>query len=1329
MNRCYTKFTPLVQPSAMRSLTLALVAAGFVTPLFAGQTIIFPDTPVQASTGATPNLMLPISVEFPTVGSGYNGSQLGLSQSLVTDYMRAANAGLAYVLAANGNYQYGTISPTTTRTRRNVDSWFDPDREYVGYWRSDRCYDYSTVDTYFSESAVAANMRCSGAGTTGRWSGNFLNWSQTSAIDVLRLVMTGGQRFIDEPARTVLERAKMFNSQLQTFTYSGPPGPGAAAINNSTATQPIKEIGRSQSAIRAGILNVDPKLFTPFDRDVVRVLFLQDTFTVEAWTLANATNPRNDVTPASYESLTMYPRVKVCDSTLGAVNTNCIAYAGGSKPTGEIQRKANSLRFSAFGYLMDDVFARDGGVMRASMRYTGPKSPDATGNINANPQAEWDANGVFYTNPDGAAEGNSGVINYLNKFGLVAGRYKTYDNWGELYSESLRYLLGRPKAQAESVLLTGDAAVDAKLKDGFPIYKDWVDPIQNSCQKSYILTIGDTNTHCDGRVPGMRELQTAANQCEDKGYPAETITGIGGQASVTIDAGVWANNISAGLATTKTGSGDRGTYSMAGLAYFANAQNVRPDKADSDIKIKTYVIDVNEGSSILFPNRAGWLAAKYGGFDDKTTPPVFPPVPDTGEWEKPSIIPGVPNGVQPKTFFLASDGKALRDSLQAAIEDITTKGAGSGKLASSAGRITSTASGVFQTEVETSSWTGDLLRKNVSFATGTLTAGSTAWRAAPLLTGDAAASPAIPATVPSARKIVTYSGTAGVDFTWSTIPATLQTELRKAYLGQTGTRTVAEATERLDWIRGDRTLESAPTNALRKRINLLGDAGNTSPIFVGKPGADGYDEKEYFDFARAKKTRQDAVYLGTSEGMLHAFNADTGRELFAYVPSQLHAKIAASPAKGYSRKPMVDATPTIVDAKLPGGNWGTALVGGLGGGGTGVYALNVTDPSAFNAGSVLWEFTSANDPEVGYITSPPTLTRLADGRHVVMFGSGYNNSSGDGYLFVLRLDRAAGTAWAEGTNYVKIKLTSNPTTANAGVSQPMASRDARGNANRVYVGDLDGNMHRIVVPPLVSGAVSLTASNWTNTTIFSATSSTPNKQPITVAPALVFHPKGGVVVLFGTGKLMETSDRSATNVKNTFYAVWDNDSASGTYPLSRAKLSSRTFLESNGKRTIATTTLAPRYDDPAATRQYGWYAELDSSKSESVTFPANVDVPENVDFTTSLGITTCTAGSGFYMSLDPVSGLTRAPTLDLNGDGVINASDVFAGLATLSTPGQVSVVKLDRPGDPYGAVSYVKFIGSKLTGLADPTGLGATVQKYQSKYGRLNYRQITEIKR
>lgn len=1291
-----------------RTATVGALLCFFLTQSFAGEVITFPDTPLQASSGSAPNLMLPISVEFPTVGSAYNGSKRGLGQSLIREFRWN---GTSYDQAAG---QYVWNDPANVNDRRNVDSYFDPNREYVGYWRSDRCYDYATngtgtADDYFVEAAVAVNFRCSGSGASGRWSGNFLNWSQTSSIDVLRRVMTGGYRHIDTPTLTVLERAQMLDSRLRTR--------GGNDSNNAR-----KEIGRRQSLVRSEYPNLDPKLFTPFDRDVVRVLSNQDTFTVEAWTLDAATN-RNTLALTGFETVTLFPRVRACESTLGpALADSCLLYQTGSKPVGEIQLKSRSIRFGASGYLMDDTLLREGGVIRAPIGYAGLEAPDNTGNVVANANAEWDQNGVFVTNPRGAVEGNSGVINYLNKFGRAAGRYKTFDNWGELYSESVRYLMGlQPKA--ESIALTGNAATDATLKDGFPIATTWTDPIQNSCQKNYIITIGDTNTHCDGRVPGFGELKTA--DCGSGSYPAETIVGVGGQPNLSVDARTWLDKIDTALKTRQTGSGSRGTYAMAGLAYLAASTNIRPDKDKSDVRVKTYVVDVDENSGINYWDRAGWLAAKYGGYDDIDGAGKTKNALDAGEWEKPSTITGAPGAVQPKTFFVANDGKALQDSLRAALADIAAAGTGNTRLASSSSRITSSASGIFQTETSSSTWTGDLLRRSISFSnvTNSLSSGAVTWRAAELLTGNSSATPAIPAKAPGSRVILTWNGSAGVNFAWSTIPTTLQDEFRKPYFGQTGTQTVTEGARRLDWVRGVRTGETG-TNALRARVNLLGDSGNASPVYVGPPGSDGFDEKSYFDFARTNRTRTEAVYLGSSNGLLHAFNAATGDELFAYAPSALHQKLAQTPSDKYARKPMVDATPVVVDAKIAGGAWATVLVGGLGGGGRGLYALNVTNPSGMSPSSVLWEFS---DPDLGHVTAPPYVARLADGKFVVVVGSGYNNGSGDGYVFIIRLDRGGLGSWVENSNFAKIRVTSNSSFPLAGLAQPTVSRDLRGNLNRIYVGDLDGNLHRILPPTAVSGAVSIASTAWSAKLLFQAKDSSSNAQPITAAPAVVFHPLGGLMVLFGTGKMLEQSDRNAVNQQNTFYGFWDNDETGPSYPMGRAKLAARSYTESSGRRLISTAS-EPIYST-GPTRQYGWYVDLNRPSSEAVVFPANVDVPEIVDFTTQLGLSTCEAGSGYYMSLNPITGLMTPPRIDLNGDGVLNSSDVFAGLATDSPPTQVSSVKLERPSDPYAPVSYVKFVGAKISGINDPSKLGASVQRVISRYGRLNYRQITEIKR
>src|SRR5690606_40054991 len=51
----------------------------------------------------------------------------------------------------------------------------------------------------------------------------------------------------------------------------------------------------------------------------------------------------------------------------------------------------------------------------------------------------------------------------------------------------------------------------------------------------------------------------------------------------------------------------------------------------------------------------------------------------------------------------------------------------------------------------------------------------------------------------------------------------------------------------------------------------------------------------YQTFKASLSGRPGVVYVGANDGMLHAFNADTGKEMWAYVPSMVlpHMKLLA----------------------------------------------------------------------------------------------------------------------------------------------------------------------------------------------------------------------------------------------------------------------------------------------------------------------------------------------------------------------------------------------------------------------------------------------------
>ena len=182
-----------------------------------------------------------------------------------------------------------------------------------------------------------------------------------------------------------------------------------------------------------------------------------------------------------------------------------------------VAQESDKIRVGALGYLTQrDTVTHNlyGGVVRGPVKYVGPKkfvSPSFT--ESANNKLEWDATtGVFYNNPEDPSNKtsttNSGVINYLNKFGRTnppsrLGKYKGYDPVGELYYEAIRYLQGQQPTSGttnatSAIFSLGSDTTD----DNFPVLKTWVDPVTASCQSNYIVTIGDVNTHYDRYIPG-----------------------------------------------------------------------------------------------------------------------------------------------------------------------------------------------------------------------------------------------------------------------------------------------------------------------------------------------------------------------------------------------------------------------------------------------------------------------------------------------------------------------------------------------------------------------------------------------------------------------------------------------------------------------------------------------------------------------------------------------------------------------------------------------------------------------------------------------------------
>ena len=930
---------------------------------------------------------------------------------------------------------------------------------------------------------------------------------------------------------------------------------------------------------------------------------------------------------------------------------NETATSGVYKPVGELQNRAEAVRVSAFGYALENGNGRYGGVLRAPMKFLGPQYRDAADVLQSNGQAEWDATtGIFTTDPLNAAAGStafpagaptfstSGVINYLNNFGS-SGIYKSNDPVGELYYEALRYFQGlQPTDRAVLDLTTN-------MYDSFPIYKTWTDPIQNGCQRrNFILAIGDVNTHADKHLPGHKSPNGVNEVSLD---PARAALAIPGSATKTFNAVDWTKlltgfetgvnytytdalgrsqntlgNPSVTAANTtlesKATGSNSSAYYWAGAAYWANTQPIREDsitvdgKAQSlkDIRVKTFTIDVDEGGNGLIDgntrgnkprNSSFYLASKYGWFNDANDDGN--PFKTSGgqtnnqEWEDPSLA-NVPDG-----YALASQAQRMIAGIRKFFASASAQSGTVSVSSISSQRFSSSSPNgdLFAPRFDSRDWSGTVLKSSLKLNTTTQTVdalATVAWDAGSILTiGStlaASATAADPYVKPADRNIFTYrravSGNPGIAFTAANL-GQFDTAMQVA-LNANPVTNVADSLGalRVSYLRGDRTQEGAATNPFRRRSSLMGDIINSGPVYKKETDSSVTGDSSYFTFSTSVASRTAAVYVGANDGMLHALRASDGKELFAYVPLAVSKNLNKLSNPAYKHLPFVDGIPEVSEAKL-GTDWRTVLVSGMGGGAQGVFALDVTDPSAFGDGSSstskpLFEFTDQDDPMMGNVVSQPKIIKVKipstttggapSYKWFVAVASGYNNyvndgsgrysSTGDQALFLLSLDKAAGAAWVESTNYFKIVVPAASTGTANSLANPGVILGDLGEAKTMYAGDLQGQLWKFDFTEGLSSA-NISNNKIIKTTsgvkkpLFTAKTSAGAAQPITIAPLITTAQRSGVMVIFGTGKFIEQTDSSSSGTQS-IYSVWDNGGTKVTdYGLSRSNLQQQTASE------------------------------------------------------------------------------------------------------------------------------------------------------------------------
>jgi len=649
--------------------------------------------PPFIASAAPPNVMLMLSVETPMQG--------------------AANPSVT----CTGTPSSTTFTCSTTSSSCSANGalgCYLNTREYYGYFESGKCYSYSGSGAtgLFTPSGAATNHQCGGAA----WSGNFLNWLTMTAVDAFRKAFTGGNRTVDDTSDTVL-LASYTNEYFPDKVY-------VDNAENYTPYSGTRYFDRKGAGIGFGICKSG-----------------KTGCTVSSSGSGESRWPSGDADTDAVFSL----RIKAC-STTGGTETRC--NSANNKPEGTIQKYMDKMRFALMSYSADSTQERDGGILRSVMKWVGPtiqvgmQYHNSSGTVATcatsvgceNPEREVETNGTFRNNPAGASGANSGIINYINKFAYASG-YKGIDPIGEMYYEVVRYF--KNLTPSVDKYCSGFTDFTAGYADGFAFHCNstktdtwgWRDPALYPCSQNFVIAINDANPWLDKRIPGSAfkgaygglsgsgkdwcgssqgacdsdftdgGTQVSVEEWTNKVGDLEGLSGKTLNVACEVDAtGACIGGISSGKNVTIDKLGriigtppyptKENSYNVAGLAYYAHMVDLRSDQTGVN-NLTTYMIDTQEpaGSMLVGPFNMLYLAAKYGGFDDKdadqsvtigstkynapyknsscggvsTTPNAL-----CSEWD-------ANNDGYPDTYFFASEAAKVENSLNTAFSSMLNR--------------------------------------------------------------------------------------------------------------------------------------------------------------------------------------------------------------------------------------------------------------------------------------------------------------------------------------------------------------------------------------------------------------------------------------------------------------------------------------------------------------------------------------------------------------------------------------------------------------------------------------------------------------------------------
>ena len=457
----------------------------------------------------------------------------------------------------------------------------------------------------------------------------------------------------------------------------------------------------------------------------------------------------------------------------------------------------------------------------------------------------------------------------------------------------------------------------------------------------------------------------------------------------------------------------------------------------------------------------------------------------------------------------------------------------------------------------------------------------------------------------------------------------------------------------INYVRGADVLdEDGDSDVTENRSKITGDVLHSEPSI--------------FQYRYADGTSKAMIYFGANDGMLHAVLDVTessgvpptvtshGTEEWAFIPPDQLPRLKEM-IEGVGHQSYIDASPKIYfkdidkDGVLDSGHGDkVVLICGERKGGSGYFALDVTDPSS---PQYLWRINQYDDSGLGLAAPTTVIAELGEtwsepqfgvvkttdedtiGTPVFFIGGGYSsdNSSGKAVIAVNVLTGAVVKKFTTGMNY------SFPSTV------LVIDENDNGFVDKVYVGDLGGQMWRFA-SFTDSGGNSLAFPNcnenihsWTGQVFFKTDNN--NSRKFFYPPSVTLE-KGYDMVFMGTG------DRENACCNNR------NNACSFTGPdIIAAVKETHSLTTIIGKTDLADIT-DPTATPPDLLTGKGWYIRLVDDSGNAV---GEKVLAEGTVFYKTFYITTFTpnndpdvpGGDGKLYALSYLSG---AAVLDFNND-------------------------------------------------------------------------------